>query len=299
MTPTTFSINYGSRSEERKRLVKAISEYMETFSEYAGAPTFAYTVDNITIDRDGVVSFDDRADSDEIEGLIEYLASKGFNPVGEGDEPRADDPAPKEEPGAETGLDLEAEREGSDPTQEEADPTLVTIELPREGFTIYALANLKKIIESKASLLKKSIGTDDLSFEVTDDIIRFPWFHTEDAMELAAYTRLVSAMGRMAKEAKRVTGTDHPVESEKYAFRIWLLRLGFSGSEFKNDRAILMRNLSGHTAFKNQAAADAFYQKLRNKKADLRAETEAVEMAAAKMAESASGVDGGEEAQEA
>ena len=141
--------------------------------------------------------------------------------------------------------------------------------------------------------MKKSIGTDDLSFAVTDDKIRFPWFHTEDAMEVAAYTKLVSAMGRLAKEAKRVTGTDHPVESENYAFRIWLLRLGFSGPELKNERAILMQNLSGHTAFKNQAAADAFYQKLRDKKADLKAATETVQ-----TAEAAEGTDGGEEASE-
>ena len=286
MTPTTFSINYGSRAEERKRLVKAISEYMETISEYAGAPTFAYTVDYITIDRDGVVSFDDRADSEEIEGLIEYLASKGFEPVGEVGELAEE--ATEEETAAET------ETADDSPEEEEPDdPTLVTIELPREGFTIDALANLKKIIESKASLLKKSVGTDDLSIEITEDKVRFPWFHTEDGMEIAAYTRLVSAMGRMAKEAKRVTGTDHPVESEKYAFRIWLLRLGFSGAEFKNDRAILMRNLSGHTAFKNQEDADAFYQKIKDKKAALKAETEAAEM------ETAVGTENGEEAREA
>ena len=124
MTATTFSINYGSRSEERKRLVKAISEYMETFSDYAGAPTFAYTVDNITIDRDGVVSFDDSADSEEIEGLIEYLASKGFNPVGEGDEQ-----ATEEETVAQAELDLKAPEEVE---QVDADPTLMTSELPRK-----------------------------------------------------------------------------------------------------------------------------------------------------------------------
>lgn len=287
MTPTTFSINYGSRSEERKRLVKAISEYMETFSEYAGAPTFAYTVDYITIDRDGVVSFDDRADSEEIEGLIEYLASKGFTPVGEGEAPEEAEES-EQETAAEEASETAEENESA---QEDADPTLVTIELPREGFTIDALANLKKIIESKASLLKKSIGTEDLSFEVTEDKVRFPWFHTEDGMEISAYTKLMCAMGRMAKEAKRVTGTDHPVESEKFAFRIWLLRLGFSGAEFKNDRAILMRNLSGHTAFKNQEDADAFYQKLRDKKAALKAEAEA--------AETADGTENREEAQEA
>ena len=43
-----------------------------------GAPSFAYQVDYFTIDRNGAVTFDDRADSEEIENLIERLSSMGF-----------------------------------------------------------------------------------------------------------------------------------------------------------------------------------------------------------------------------
>ena len=60
----------------------------------------------------------------------------------------------------------------------------------------------------------------------------------------------------MAKEAKRVNGIDHPVDNEKYAFRCFLLRLGFIGDEFKAARKILLRNLSGSSAFRDGGKSD-------------------------------------------
>jgi len=41
------------------------------------------------------------------------------------------------------------------------------------------------------------------------------------------------------------------VENEKYAFRCFLLRLGFIGAEYKIERKILLRNLTGSSAFKS------------------------------------------------
>ncbi len=40
--------------------------------------------------------------------------------------------------------------------------------------------------------------------------------------------------------------------NEKYAFRCFLLRLGFIGPEYKAQRKVLLRNLNGSAAFKNQ-----------------------------------------------
>ena len=48
------------------------------------------------------------------------------------------------------------------------------------------------------------------------------------------------------------------MESEKYAFRCFLLRLGFIGNDYKPQRKILMRRLSGSAAFPNREKADAF-----------------------------------------
>ena len=55
----------------------------------------------------------------------------------------------------------------------------------------------------------------------------------------------------MSRNAKRVTATEKPVDNEKYAFRCFLLRLGFIGNEYKMERKILLKNLTGSSAFKN------------------------------------------------
>ena len=70
----------------------------------------------------------------------------------------------------------------------------------------------------------------------------------------------------MAKRAKRVTVTNQDIESEKYAFRTWLIRLGFGGPEYKEERAVLLKNLSGTSAFKNREAAEAFNERMKEKR---------------------------------
>jgi len=55
----------------------------------------------------------------------------------------------------------------------------------------------------------------------------------------------------MAKTQKRVTAKEKDTDNDKYAFRCFLLRLGFIGDEYKAARKILLRNLSGSGAFKS------------------------------------------------
>ena len=78
-----------------------------------------------------------------------------------------------------------------------------------------------------------------------------------EADSVKAYTHFISALCEMSRNAKRVTATEKPVENEKYAFRCFLLRLGFIGTEYKAERKILLRNLSGSTAFKNKPGGNA------------------------------------------
>ena len=75
---STFYLDYNVTGTERKRLVKAIAAYTQADAKYLGVPSCAYQVDYFHIDKAGCVSFDDRADSEEIEGLIETLVSQGF-----------------------------------------------------------------------------------------------------------------------------------------------------------------------------------------------------------------------------
>ena len=115
-----------------------------------------------------------------------------------------------------------------------------------------ALDNLKKIVESKATLLKLAIGTECLEIEETEDTLKFPWFtlHGLDG-EADAYSRLVTAICNMAKRQKRVTATEKPIENAKFDMRLFLIRLGFIGDEYKTARKILLRNLSGNSSWKS------------------------------------------------
>ena len=65
-----------------------------------------------------------------------------------------------------------------------------------------------------------------------------------------AYTEFISKLCDLAIKLKRVSLTDKEVENEKYAFRCFLLRLGFVGDDSKAVRRILLKNLSGNAAFR-------------------------------------------------
>lgn len=128
----------------------------------------------------------------------------------------------------------------------------LVIEMPRSSFTETALENLKRLVESKGSLIKKALGVKILELEITDDKVRFPWFEDgTDPDAVKAYSHFVTALCEMARMQKRVTAKEKDTDNEKYAFRCFLLRLGFIGDEYKAARKILLRNLTGSAAFKN------------------------------------------------
>ncbi len=132
------------------------------------------------------------------------------------------------------------------------DADTLTILMPVEGFTETSLENLKAIIRSKDRLIKKALGADSLHFHRSENELRFPWFTiTGTDGEMDAYVRFVTALCKMAKEQKRIVAKEREEENEKLAMRLFLVRLGFVGSELKAARAILLRNLTGNSAWKS------------------------------------------------
>ena len=137
----------------------------------------------------------------------------------------------------------------------ESELTELTIEIPNT-LTETELNGLKRLIASKTALIRKAVGAESLDITVSEDKIAFPWFTLtggNEGEETAAYTAFVTALVDMVKRQKRITATERTVENEKYAFRCFLLRLGFIGDEYKTARKILLRNLTGSSAWKGGA----------------------------------------------
>ena len=259
--------NYNVTGEDRKQMVAIISREAGMQAVYTRMPECAYVIDNMKVTKTGELLWDARTEAELIGKITAALAAAGFTAQA------AEDPQTE---GTEETTGTTAEDSSEDEPIEG-----LTISLPRADFTENALANLKALVASKQTLIKKALQADSLEIETDDEKVSFPWWNQmPEPEQTAAYSAFLAALGGMAKEARRVTATERPTESEKYTFRTFLLRLGFIGGDHKATRAILMEHLSGHAAFKNQADADAFYAKLKEKKAAAKAaqpETEAPE----------------------
>ena len=220
-----MTITINAQGAERKRLVQTISEWLGVPAKYCGAPTFNYEVDSFTIDRNGSLSFDDRADSEVIERLLQHIYDEGFDI----------DQSHSEETDADTD-----------------EPYGVCISMPKSLFTDSSLENLKALIAAKGSLIKKALGVDDLPLEITDTKVSFPWFPaTPTPDEMNAYDTFICKLCEMARNQKRVHATEKRTDNEKYAFRCFLLRLGFIGAAYKTARKILLGKLTGSSAFRD------------------------------------------------
>lgn len=223
----TFTFRFNVTGTERKKLVSAISQVTGAEPKYLGMPSAAYRVDYFTIDKNGAVSFDDRADSEEVENLVARLAEYGF------------EPEPLE--------NIMAKETITDKGNE----TKLVITVPLDKVSV---GNLTKLLDAKGSLISKALGIPATPIEVKEDTVSFPWFDSvPDPEEVNAYTKFICALCDMSRNQKRVNVTEKEVENEKYAFRCFLLRLGFIGEEYKKERKILLRNLSGSSAFKGGA----------------------------------------------
>ena len=220
-----MTITIHAQGAERKRMVQTISDWLGVPAKYCGAPTFNYEVDYFTIGRNGSLSFDDRADSEVIERLLQHIYDEGFD---------------------------------IDQNLAEDEPCGVCVSVPKSLFTDTSLENLKALIAAKGSLIKKALGVDDLSLEITDTKVSFPWFSATPTPEkLKAYDTFICKLCELARTQKRVTSTEKHTDNEKYAFRCFLLRLGFIGAEYKGARKILLRNLAGSSAFKGGQSKEA------------------------------------------
>jgi len=67
---------------------------------------------------------------------------------------------------------------------------------------------------------------------------------------MRAYIHLSLAVSELAKEVAYASPKPQQQENESYAFRCWMLRLGFIGKEFEMTRKVLLSNLEGNCAWR-------------------------------------------------
>ena len=274
-------------TKDRKAAADRLAEITGVRSYYTRVPRCAYKVGKYIIEKDGSITFEEGTDLQPLRKLAAEGLVAPFKI--ELPQPTPESPAPE--------------------------PVELTVILPTTRHTGATLRNLINLVYTRASLLNKALGTDfwvdrgltdalqddayTLTVEgllkavdayeeaygnairgisITPEEISFSTLpETADPERLRAFTELVAMMNKQAIEQKRVQAKTVNEENEKYAFRVWLTRLGMNGPEFKDTRKILMENLSGHCAFRTPADQEHWLARQEEKRKALKAAKAAAE----------------------
>lgn len=136
---------------------------------------------------------------------------------------------------------------------EKVDGYSITVPMPSKELISETLfeARLTKLLNAKAKLLKKAFNTDTVGFVIKDGDITFNWLKGDaDPLMIQATMKFVVALVKLISEGQSVKCRERELHSEKYAMRCFLVRLGFIGDEYKQDRKLLVQNLSGSSSFR-------------------------------------------------
>ena len=167
----------------------------------------------------------------------------------------------------------------------EADEGL--IEALKDDRCTYTRANFFRAVADYEDQHGKSL----YGLTITPEAVSFTGFgEAVDVYHLRAFGHLAVMMNNQALHQKRIQAKAVDAANEKYAMRIWLVRIGMDGDEFKQTRKILMEKLTGHSAFRTPADAEKAKAKAQKKRDELRAAKEAARLAAEAM-ETASATD--------
>jgi hypothetical protein len=228
----------------------------------------------------------------------------------ETEEEPVEEPEVIEQADAEETVEAEDEEDSSDPSESpEAGDTTQAVK-PRISFPLKkhrpeSICNLVFTIYSRGKLLSKVTGGDFAASEslvetlktsgslrTVEEAIRtiqivgpealrgicfeeekivfdgFP--ETNDPLAVKAWTALSTAINRNAIKQIHVQAKEVDCSNEKFTFRTWLTRLGMNGPELKEERNLMYRNLSGHTAFRTKADEEKWKARQAAKRQELR-----------------------------
>ena len=276
--------------ESRREIVGRISERLGIPARYEGAPGFAYTIGEITVERDGgIVSGNDAL----LESLKPMLVEQGWLEAG-----------PVDEQAARAEDDLEAD-------VPEASAERMDIVSPLRDWTVTERISLLRTLYGRQCLLNRMMQGETLYIEepvveeitdnpsadaadfkarvqraVEDGRVRGIAFEggklsfstpycAEDPTRWMTFQKLLDGILHSARYAKRIS-IRHQVtpENEKYYANSWLMRMGFGGSEHRELRRVLLRHLNGYAAFKSEADMQAHREKYAQLRRDFREASE-------------------------
>jgi len=238
-------LEFNVTGKQRKELVNIIAETLNTEAEYQRPPTYAFIIGDFTVTRDGAVEFD-AADTDnsEIQAVVEALKAAGFESENGADVPQECGDGESAEHSPKDG----EQSEGGAESAEEGGT--FTMSYPSAGFTPETIENLRKMVDSKAPLLKKALGVHELPIEIDGEEVKFAWFKAPIGhAEIMSYSRFLCQLCKTAQSKKRVTATAPTAfPNEKFSMRTWLISLDMKGENFALARKMLMEKLDGSAA---------------------------------------------------
>ena len=260
---------------DRREMVQAISERLNSPAVYLRAPTYAYRIGGLTVERDGSIDSDDEA---LLETLRPMLMERGWL--------------------TDTAADSEAEAPAAktEPTEQDSEITQMELSFPVEDWTVPQLKNFLHTLYSNQHILRRMMQSDalyidrqmmerldeaqtpaDLEARLADGLAtgllkgcriqdgRFTLETVRDDRDpdrWQVYATLLSAILEHAKAAKRVfLRADADPVNEKYRANSFLMRLGFGGPEHKPLRRVLLGHLNGYAAFRSAAGMQAHREK--------------------------------------
>ena len=286
-----MNIKFNIEKSQRKALAQKIGELTGSEVKYLGVPSCGYQIDFFTLSKDAVLSFSDRSDTDIVEKVLNGLADAGYDSETV-TPPEGTDAAEADEP----------EEADAEPEPNSGFPLNASISFSLADHTVQSLTNLICMIHSRGPLISKATGgnfsadkslADEIGkheFRSVHELIAFirEWDETNppltgisfdsdkltfdgfgqaaDADHVQTFMKLAGAMNNMALTQQRVQAKDVDDSNEKYSLRVWLIRLGLNGNDCKADRKRLMENLSGHTAFRNDAERERWEAKQKAKR---------------------------------
>ena len=252
---------------DRKEIVKALGEHFGVKPEYLGVPSFAYQIETegetYTIDRAGNITNAEGIEL-ELETILKPAVQEDANEV-------------TEEQIEEINIEEQTEEIQNEPFE---------IAITMEGHTGITLRNLINMIYSKQELIIKSLAISEdiinedfvkginevkiqtleefkrevdnigkenckgIEFDFDNKKISFEFINEEADEKIKAYTQFIELLDKSAKELKHASAKVSVTDNPKFTFRVFLIRLGMVGDEYKTARKILLKNLDGNAAFR-------------------------------------------------